>query len=67
MKIKPLIRAIEVAANVVIVGSAAKSIYDKFKSSPDDEDEDWDDEDSDSEDLDQDETGDDDEGEGAED
>jgi Na+/H+ antiporter NhaB len=62
MKIKPLIRAIEVAANVVIVGSAAKSIYDKFKSSnDDDEDEDWDDEDSDSEDLD-DETGDDDEG-----
>lgn len=66
MKIKPLIRAIEVVANVVIVGSAAKSIYDKFKSSPDDEDENWDDEDSDSEDLD-DETGDDDEGEGAED
>lgn len=63
MKIKPLIRAIEVAANVVIVGSAAKSIYDKFKSSnDDDEDEDWEVEDSDSEDLDQDETGDDDEG-----
>ena len=66
MKIKPLIRAIEVASNVVIVGSAVKSIYDKFKFSPDDEDEDWDDEDSDSGDLD-DETGDDDEGEGAED
>ena len=62
MKIKPLIRAIEVAANVVIVGSAAKSIYDKFKfSNDDDEAEDWDDEDSDSGDLD-DETGDDDEG-----
>lgn len=37
MKIKPLIRAIEVAANVVIVGSAAKSIYDKFKSSKDED------------------------------
>lgn len=65
MKIKPLIRAIEVAANVVIVGSAAKSIYDKFKSSKDedstDSDEDY------GLDLDEEETDEDDEGEDAED
>ena len=64
MKIKPLIRAIEVAANVVIVGSAAKSIYDKFKSSKDEDSTDPDEDDD--EDL-LDETDEDDEGEDAED
>lgn len=64
MKIKPLIRAIEVAANVVIVGSAAKSIYDKFKSSKDEDNNDFDEDDD--EDLD-DETDEDNEDEGAED
>ena len=44
MKIKPFLKAIEVAANVVIVGSAAKAIYNKFSSSSDDEDDVWEDE-----------------------
>lgn len=44
MKIKPFLKAIEVAANVVIVGSAAKAIYNKFSSSSDDEDDEWEDE-----------------------
>lgn len=59
MKIKPLIRAIEVAANVVIVGSAAKSIYDKFKSSKDEDNTDSDEDDD--LDLDEEETDEDDE------
>lgn len=65
MKIKPFIKSIEVVANLVIVGSAAKSIYDKFSSS-DDEDEDDFDEDDNDEDLDE-ETETDDDDEGAED
>lgn len=64
MKIKPLIRAIEVAANVVVVGTAVKSIYDKFKSSKDEDNTDFN-EDEDDEDLDD--TDEDDENEGAED
>ena len=44
MKIKPFLKAIEVAANVVIAGSAAKAIYDELSSSSDDEDDVWEDE-----------------------
>ena len=33
MKFKPIINAVETAANVVIVAGAAKSVYDKFTSS----------------------------------
>lgn len=40
MKIKPILQAVETAANVIIVAGAAKAIYNKFKSSDDDEDED---------------------------
>lgn len=64
MKIKPLIRAIQVAADLAIIGSAAKSIYDKFKSSKNEDDTDSD-EDDDEYLLD--ETDEDDEGEDAED
>jgi len=39
MKIKPILQAVETAANVIIVAGAAKAIYNKFKSSDDDEDE----------------------------
>ena len=40
MKIKPILRTLEVVANAVIVGTAAKSIYNKFSSSDDDDEED---------------------------
>ncbi len=40
MKIKPILKAVETAANVIIVAGAANAIYNKFKSSEDDEDED---------------------------
>ena len=43
MKIKPILKAVETAANVIIVAGAAKAIYNKFSSS-DDDDEDEDDE-----------------------
>ncbi len=39
MKIKPILQAVETAANVIIVAGATKAIYNKFKSSDDDEDE----------------------------
>lgn len=39
MKIKPILQAVDTAANVIIVAGAAKAIYNKFKSSDDDEDE----------------------------
>ena len=38
MKIKPILNAVEVAANLVIVGTAAKSLYNKFSSSSEDDD-----------------------------
>lgn len=38
MKLKPILKAVEVAANFVIVGTAAKSLYNKFSSSSDDDD-----------------------------
>lgn len=38
MKLKPILNAVEVAANLVIVGTAAKSLYNKFSSSSDDDD-----------------------------
>lgn len=38
MKLKPILKAVEVAANLVIVGTAAKSLYNKFSSSSDDDD-----------------------------
>lgn len=40
MKIKPILKAVETAANVIIVAGAAKAIYNKFSSSDDDDDED---------------------------
>ena len=40
MKIKPILKAVETAANVIIVAGAAKAIYNKFSSSDEDEDED---------------------------
>ena len=40
MKIKPILRTLEVVDNAVIVGTAAKSIYNKFSSSDDDDEED---------------------------
>ncbi len=40
MKIKPILKAVETAANVIIVSGAAKAIYNKFSSSDDDDDED---------------------------
>lgn len=40
MKIKPILKTLEVLADAVIVGTAAKSIYNKFSSSDDDEEED---------------------------
>ncbi len=39
MKIKPILQAVETAANVIIVAGAAKAIYNKFKSSDNEEDE----------------------------
>lgn len=45
MNIKPFISAVEFAANVIILGSAAKAIYNKFSSSEDDGDEDQNDDD----------------------
>lgn len=50
MKIKPILKAVETAANVIIVAGAAKTIYNKFSSSDDEneeEDETEDDEDED--------------------
>lgn len=51
MKIKPILKAVETAANVIIVAGAAKAIYNKFSSSDEDEDDenetDEDDEDED--------------------
>ena len=40
MKIKPILKAVETAANVIIVAGAAKAIYNKFSSSDDEDDED---------------------------
>lgn len=39
MKIKPILKAVETAANVIIVAGAAKAIYNKFSSSDDNDDE----------------------------
>lgn len=39
MKIKPILKAVETAANVIIVAGAAKALYNKFSSSDDDDDE----------------------------
>ena len=39
MKIKPILKAVETAANVIIVAGAAKAIYNQFSSSDDDDDE----------------------------
>lgn len=47
MKIKPILKAVETAANVIIVAGAAKAIYNKFSSSDDEDDEDETDEDED--------------------
>lgn len=44
MKIKPILKAVETAANVIIVAGAAKAIYNKFSSSDDDDDDDEEDE-----------------------
>lgn len=38
MKIKPILKAVETAANVIIVAGAAKAIYNKFSSSDDEDD-----------------------------
>lgn len=40
MKTKKLVKAVEVAANIIVAGSAAKSLYDKFTDPIDDEDDD---------------------------
>lgn len=45
MKIKPILKAVETAANVIIVAGAAKALYNKFSSSDDDDDDDDDEED----------------------
>lgn len=45
MKIKPILKAVETAANVIIVAGAAKAIYNKFSSSDDEDEEDEIDED----------------------
>lgn len=39
MKITPILKAVETAANVIIVAGAAKAIYNKFSSSDEDDDE----------------------------
>lgn len=54
MKLKPILKAVEVAANIVIVGTAAKSLYNKFSSSDDDDEDEneIDEQDEDSEDKD---------------
>lgn len=44
MKIKPILKAVETAANVIIVAGAAKALYNKFSSSDDDDDDDEEDE-----------------------
>lgn len=50
MKIKPILKVVETAANVIIVAGAAKAIYNKFSSSDDEDDEDETDEDDEDED-----------------
>lgn len=50
MKIKPILKAVETAANVIIVAGAAKAIYNKFSSSDDEDDENEIDEDDEDED-----------------
>ena len=40
MKIKPILKAVETAADVIIVAGAAKAIYNKFSSSDDHDEED---------------------------
>ena len=51
MKIKPILKTLEVVADAVIIGTAARSIYNKFSSSGNDED---DDEETDEDDEDED-------------
>lgn len=50
MKIKPILKAVETAANVIIVAGAAKAIYNKFSSSDDEDEEEEIDEDDEDED-----------------
>lgn len=45
MKAKTLAKAVEVAANIIIVGSAAKSLFNKFVDPVDDDEDDEDDDD----------------------
>ena len=40
MKIKPILKGLETAANFIVVAGAAKAIYNKFSSSDDEDDED---------------------------
>lgn len=40
MKIKPILKVAQTAANLIIVAGAAKAIYNKFSSSDDEDDED---------------------------
>lgn len=51
MKIKPILKTLEVVADAVIIGTAARSIYNKFSSSDNDEE---DDEETDEDDEDED-------------
>ncbi len=39
MKIKPILKGLETAANICIVAASAKALYNKFSSSDDDDDE----------------------------
>lgn len=54
MKLKPILNGLEVLANIAIVGTAAKSLYNKFSSSSEDDDDEDEDQtnDEDSEDSD---------------
>ena len=56
MKFKPIIKAVEFAANAIVIGSAAKAIYERFRTPDEDAnetDEDNDDLDQDNEDTDE--------------
>ena len=47
MKLKPILKGLETAANICIVAASAKALYNKFSSTDDDDDNDDDDDEED--------------------